>query len=68
MSLEGLLKIVNGKAVLVNVYGNKIRTYYNKGDAIFVDWYREKEESIQVQLSGGKILLKNKNGGIVRTI
>ena len=68
MSLERFLKIVDGKAVLVNVYGNKIRTYYTKGDAIRVDWYNQKEESVQVQLSSGKILLINKNAGIIRTI
>lgn len=39
MSLERFLKIIEGKAVLVNVYGNKIRTYYTKGDAVRVDWY-----------------------------
>ena len=68
MSLERFLKIVDGKAVLVNVYGNKIRTYYSKGDAIRVDWFDQKQESVQVQLSNGKILILNKNGGIVRTI
>jgi len=68
MSLERFLKIVDGKAVLVNVYGNKIRTYYTKGDAVRVDWFDQKAESVQVQLSNGKILILNKNGGIVRTI
>ena len=68
MSLERFLKIVDGKAVLVNIYGNKIRTYYAKNDAVRVDWYNQKDESVQVQLSTGKILLINKNGGIIRTI
>ena len=68
MSLKRFLKIMDGKAVLVNIYGNKIRTYYTKGDAIRVDWYNQKEESVQVQLSNGKILILNKNGGVVRTI
>ena len=68
MSLERFLKIVDGKAVLVNVYGNKIRTYYSKNDAVRVDWFDQKSESVQVQLSTGEILILNKNGGIVRTI
>ena len=68
MSLERFLKIVDGKAVLVNIYGNKVRTYYTKGDAIRVDWYNQKDETVLVQLSSGKSLIMNKNGGVVRTI
>ena len=68
MSLERILKIVDGKAVLVNIYGNKVRTYYTKGDAIRVDWYNQKDETVLVQLSSGKSLIMNKNGGVVRTI
>ena len=68
MSLERFLKIVDGTAVLVNIYGNKVRTYYTKGDAIRVDWYNQKDETVLVQLSSGKSLIMNKNGGIVRTL
>ena len=68
MSLERFLKIVDGKAVLVNIYGNKVRTYYTKGDAIRVDWYNQKDETVLVQLSSGKSVIMNKNGGVVRTI
>ena len=68
MSLERILKIVDGKAVLVNIYGNKVRTYYTKGDAIRVDWYNQKDETVLVQLSSGKSVIMNKNGGVVRTI
>ena len=67
MSLERFLKIVDGKAVLVNIYGNKVRTYYTKGDAVRVDWYNQKDETVLVQLSGKSVIM-NKNGGIVRTI
>ena len=59
MSLERFLKIVDGKAVLMNIYGNKIRTYYAKNDAVRVDWYNQKDESVQVQLSSGRILILN---------
>ncbi len=68
MNLERFLKIVDGKVVLVNIYGNKVRTYYTKGDAVRADWYSEKDESCQVQLKNGKIILINKNGGVIRTI
>jgi len=68
MSLERFLKIVDGKAVLLNVFGNKVRTYYIKGDAVRVDWYNQKDETVLVQLSSGKSLIMNKNGGIVRTL
>ena len=68
MSLERFLKIVDGKAVLVNIQGNLVRTYYNKGDATRVDFYDAKAETVIVQLSSGKSLIINKNCGIVRTL
>jgi len=68
MSLERFLKVVNGNVVLVNIQGNLVRTYYKKGDASRVDWYSEKEESVLIQLSSGKSIILNKNGGVVRTI
>ena len=68
MSQDKFLKIDNGKVVLVSYYGNQIRTYYTKGDAVRVDWYNEKEESVQIQLANGKIVIVNKNGGIVKTV
>jgi len=67
MSLERFLKVVDGKAVLVNIYGNKIRTYYYK-NVIRVDWHSEKEESVLIQLSSGKSIIVNRNGNLVRTI
>jgi len=66
--MERFLKIINEYVVLVNIYRNKIRTYYTKDDGVRVDWYSEKEESVQIQLKSGKILVINKNGGVVRTI
>lgn len=68
MSTERFLKVVNGNVVLVNIQGNLIRAYYRKGDANRVDWYDQKAESVQIQLTSGKIVIINKNGGIVRTI
>ena len=67
MSMEKFLKVIDGKAVLVNIYGNKIRTYYSK-NVIRVDWYSEKEESVLIQLSSGKSIIVNRNGNLVRTI
>ena len=68
MSLEKFLKVVGGNVVLMTIQGNKVRTYYSKGDATRVDWYSEKDESIIIQLSTGKSVIVNKNGGVVRTI
>jgi len=68
MSLERFLKVVNGNVLLVNIQGNLVRTYYKRGDATRVDWYSVKEESVQIQLNNGKIVIVNKNGGVVRTI
>jgi len=66
--MEKFLKIVNGNVVLVNEQRNQIRTYWNKGGCIRVDWYKEEEESVQIQLSNGKLVLVNKNGSVIRTV
>ncbi len=68
MSLEKILKVVGGNVVLMTIQGNKVRTYYSKGDATRVDWYSEKDESVIIQLATGKSVIVNKNGGVVRTI
>lgn len=67
MSQERFLKVVDGNAILVNIYGNKIRTYYSK-NVIRVDWYSEKEESVLIQLFTGKRVIISKYGNLVRTI
>ena len=68
MSLEKFLKVVGGNVVLMTIQGNKVRTYYSKGDSTRVDWYSEKDESVIIQLATGKSVIVNKNGGVVRTI
>jgi hypothetical protein len=68
MSLERFLKVVSGNVLLVNIQGNLVRTYYNKGDVTRVDWYLEKEESVIIQLSSGKSVIINKNASVIRTI
>ena len=68
MNMVRFLKVAGGNVVLVTDQGNKVRTYYSKGDAIRLDWFSEKEESVIVQLSSGKSVIINKNGGVVRTI
>jgi len=65
---DRFLKILNGNVLLVTTNGNVIRTYWTKGNCIRVDWYKQEEESIQVHLSTGKIVLVNKNGSIIRTM
>ena len=59
MSLDKFLKIDHGKMVLVNISGNKIRTYYTKGDALRADWYSEKDETVLIQLSTNKSVISN---------
>jgi len=68
MSLERFLKVVGGNVLLVNIQGNLVRTYYKKGDATRADWYSKEQESVIIQLSSGKNVIINKNGGVVRTI
>jgi hypothetical protein len=65
---ERFLRIKNGNVHLVTTNGNVIRTYWTKGNCIRADWYKFTEESVQLQLSTGMIVLVNKNGGIIRTM
>ena len=58
---KNILRIKNGNAELMNSSAQRIRTFYNKGDAERVDWYSEDKESVQVQLKSGKVLIINRN-------
>lgn len=65
---KNILRIKNGNTELMNIAGQRIRTFYNKGDAERVDWYEEDKESVQVQLKSGKVLIINRNCQVVKTI
>ena len=65
---EGFLRIKDGNVQMVTTNSNVIRTYWTKGNCIRGDWYKRDEESVQIQLSTGKIVLVNKNGSIIRTL
>lgn len=65
---KNILRIKNGNVELMNSSAQRIRTFYNKGDAERVDWYEEDKESVQVQLKSGKVLIINRNCQVVRTI
>jgi hypothetical protein len=66
--MERFLKIVTGNVKCVNREGNLVRSYWTKGGCIRVDWYSEKEETVQLQLSNGKLVIVNKNGSVIKTI
>ena len=66
--MKGFLKVVKGKVELYNISAQKIKNYYLKGDAVRADWYDEKNESVQVHLSNGKLLIINRSCQIIRTI
>lgn len=57
--MAGILKLINGNVYEYNTSGQKTRTFYTKGDATRADWMEN--ESVQVQLSGGKIVIINRN-------
>ena len=65
---KDILRIKNGTVELMNISGQRIKTYYNKSDAQRVDWYDEEKKSIQVQLTNGKVLIINSSCQIVKTI
>ena len=66
--MKTFLKVVKGKVEMYNLSGCKIRTYYNKTDAVRADFYDEKVESVLVHLSNGKLLIINRSGAIIKTI
>jgi hypothetical protein len=65
---KNILRIKNGNVELMNSSAQRIRTFYNKGDAERVDWYEEDKESVQVQLKSGKVLIINRNCQVIKTI
>jgi hypothetical protein len=65
---DQFLRIKNGNVQLVTYNGNVVRTYWTKGNCTRADWYKIEEESVQLQLSNGKLIQVNKNGGMIRTL
>jgi hypothetical protein len=65
---KNILRIKNGNVELMNISGQRVKTYYNKGDAIRVDWFDEAKGSVQVQLKSGKVIFINVSGQIFKTI
>jgi hypothetical protein len=65
---DKFLRIKNGNVQLVTYNKNVVRTYWTKGNCIRADWYQLEEESVQLQLSNGKLVQVNKNGSVIRTM
>ena len=68
MKKKNFLRIKNGNVELINNQGQRIKTYYSKGDARRVDWFDEDKESVEVLLKDGTILIINRSCQTVRTI
>jgi len=62
-----ILRIKNGNVESVNSQGQKVKTYYRKGDATRADWYDEKG-SLQVQIENGDVLIINRGCQILKRI
>jgi hypothetical protein len=65
---DKFLRITQGNVQLVTYNGNVVRTYWTLGNCSRADWYKVEEESVLLQLSNGKLVQVNKNGGVIRTI
>lgn len=68
MKKKNFLRIKNGNVELINNQGQRIKTYYSKGDAKRVDWYDEDKESVEVLLEDGKIIIINRSCQRIKTI
>lgn len=66
--MKNLLRLKDGKVDLINSGGQTVKHYYSKGDCVRCDWYEEKEESVQVQLSNGKILIINRGCQVIKIL
>jgi len=66
--MKKFLKVVKGNIELYNMSAQRVKTYYSKRDAIRADWFDEKNESVQVHLSNGKLLIINRSCQAIRTI
>ncbi len=65
---KNFLRIKSGNVELINNQGQRIKTYYSKGDAKRVDWHEEDKESVEVLLENGKILILNRGCQRIKTI
>lgn len=68
LSMKTILKLMNGNVYQYNLSGQKINTYYTKGDCILCQWFNEKEESVLLQLKNGKNLIINKSCQVIKII
>ncbi len=64
---KNFLRIKKGNVELINNQGQRIKTYYSKGDAKRVDWYDDKE-SVEILLEDGKIIIINRSCQRIKTI
>lgn len=67
MKKKNFLRIKKGNVELINYQGQRIKTYYSKGDAQRADWYDDKE-SLEVILEDGKIIIINRSCQRIKTI
>lgn len=63
---DGILKIKNGNVILYNFSDQIKKTYYNRGNATRADWYDKQNESVQIHLNSGEVLVVNKSCQIIR--
>lgn len=68
MANPGVLRLIGGTVVLYNLSGQRIRTYYPGTDATRADWFDVENESVQVQLKDGRMVLVNKSCQIYKRL
>jgi len=58
---KDILRIKNGTVELMNISGQRIKTYYNKSDAQRVDWYDEEKKHPELSIRKKRKLKMNFN-------
>lgn len=65
---NGVLRLINGNAILYNLSNQVRRKYYMGGKATRVDWFDQEKESVQIQLNTGEVIIVNIGCQIVKRI
>lgn len=65
---KGILRIKDGNAILYNLSNQINKVYYNGGKATRVDWFDESNESVQIQLNNGDVIIVNRACQIIKRI
>jgi len=66
MATKGVLRVIDGNVKFYNDASQIQKIYYTKGDAVRADWHDKANESVEVLLKDGRILIINQGAQVVK--